>query len=380
MKALVIGMAALFAVHDHLLPACSAWSRTWCCSPTSCVLTALLSMLRRGAVAARHRRHHPHRRHGGGRERADLRTHPRGIAQRRHAAGGASRPASRRRSRRSSIPTSPPSSRAWCCSVFGTGADPAASPVVLSLGILTSDVHRAHGLARAAHADVRRQAQDRQAALDRLTDQGHAQWNFSTRRPTSRSWPHARCGTRCQPCLMIVSFASFFTRGLNFAHRLHRWHQRRGEPSRSDANIEQVRDARRGGRLPRAAGADLRLARATSAIRLPSDRRSAVEVTAPQFEKVADERRSAAQISTARGRGPAGGRRTAQRRDHLAGSDAGADRRLHHPALPHLAPVARRHPRRAARPDPGARRVLGHADARSICRWSRPSSRSSATR
>ena len=40
------------------------------------------------AVAARHRRHHPHRRHGGGCQRADLRAYPRGAAQGRLAAGG----------------------------------------------------------------------------------------------------------------------------------------------------------------------------------------------------------------------------------------------------------------------------------------------------
>jgi len=45
------------------------------------LLTALLSMIARLAVAARYRRHHPHRRHGGGRQRADLRAHPREIAK-----------------------------------------------------------------------------------------------------------------------------------------------------------------------------------------------------------------------------------------------------------------------------------------------------------
>ena len=52
------------------------------------LLTALLSMMRASLSLAGHRRHHPHRRHGGGCQRADLRAHPRGDPQGRVAAGG----------------------------------------------------------------------------------------------------------------------------------------------------------------------------------------------------------------------------------------------------------------------------------------------------
>ena len=145
-------------------------------------------------------------------------------------------------------------------------------------------------------------------------------------------------------------------------HRLHRRHQRRGRlPDRMRTSRRSARAVARR-RLPRAAGADLRLARATSrsACSPPakpprccgrSSRRSSTAVD-PQ-----------AQITDARSRRSAGRRRAAQCGHRVAGGDAGADRALHHPALPHLAAVARRHPRGDARPDPGARRVLGHADA-----------------
>ena len=85
-KALIIGMAALFVfmiIYYQLFGVVA----NLVLLANVVVLTALLSMLRHRAHAARHRRHHPHRRHGGGRQRADLRTHPRGIAQRRFAAG-----------------------------------------------------------------------------------------------------------------------------------------------------------------------------------------------------------------------------------------------------------------------------------------------------
>ena len=82
--------------------------------------------------------------------------------------------------------------------VFGTGAIKGFA-IVLSLGILTSMFTALMGSRALLTLDVRRQAQDRQAG-DRLSEVEERTWNFSTRRPTSRSWPHARCGTRCRRC------------------------------------------------------------------------------------------------------------------------------------------------------------------------------------
>ena len=61
---------------------------------------------RRDADAARHRRHRADHRHGGRRQRADLRANTRGAAQARAASPRRSRPATARRSRRSWTPTS----------------------------------------------------------------------------------------------------------------------------------------------------------------------------------------------------------------------------------------------------------------------------------
>ncbi len=63
------------------------------------------------------------------------------------------------------------------------------------------DVHLAHGQPRAAHAHVRRAAQGRAPVdLKRRAYLKDQTWNFSATRPVSRSWPRARCGTRCRRC------------------------------------------------------------------------------------------------------------------------------------------------------------------------------------
>ena len=159
---------------------------------------------------------------------------------------------------------------------------------------------------------------------------------------------------------MIVSFASFFTRGLNFAIDFT------GGISveaafPNDANIDKIRAGVEAAGYHEPQVQTFGSTRDVT-IRLQSTGESA-EVLRPEVREDPHERRSAGEDHRPRRGRPAGRRRTAQRRHPLAGGHAGADRRLHHPALPHLAPVARRHPRRDARSHPGARRVLDHADA-----------------
>ena len=62
------------------------------------------------------------------------------------------------------------------------------------------DVHLADGQPRAAHAHVRRPAQARAAVDLTAAPARTTPWNFSATRPASRSWPRARCGTRCRRC------------------------------------------------------------------------------------------------------------------------------------------------------------------------------------
>ena len=82
------------------------------------------------ALAARHRRHPAHRRHLGRRERAHQRAHPRGAAQRQHAAGAPSTRATTRPSQRSSTRTSrrsSPRSRSACSAPAPCAASPSCS-------------------------------------------------------------------------------------------------------------------------------------------------------------------------------------------------------------------------------------------------------------
>ena len=91
----------------------SCWSTTRARASTPIVALVLNAVLLIGAMAelrghphpARHRRHHPDHRHGGGRQRADLRAHPRGAASSARRSARRSTSGSSGRSRRSSTPT-----------------------------------------------------------------------------------------------------------------------------------------------------------------------------------------------------------------------------------------------------------------------------------
>ena len=83
--------------------------------------------------------------------------------------------------------------------VFGTGAIKGFA-IVLSLGILTSMFTALMG-SRALLTLMYGGKRKITKLADRLSgvEVTHT-WNSSIRKPTSRSWPHARCGTRCRPC------------------------------------------------------------------------------------------------------------------------------------------------------------------------------------
>ena len=243
--------------------------------------------------------------------------------------------------------------------VFGTGADPG-----LRRGADARhrhfDVHRAHGQPRAAHADVRRQAQGR--AASRSADGAHARGIFhkKTNFPfmaTRKVW------YGLSAVLMLGSFVSFFTRGLNFAIDFT------GGVS-VEATFPKHVGRRRGARRARSRRASTSRRCRPSAHRATS--RSACSPPGrPPTSSAAAVRDGARRASIRARRSP---------RSRWSGPQVGDElrrlsaiwalaftlllhRHLHHPALPHLAAVARRHPRGAARPDPGARRVLDHADA-----------------
>ena len=77
-SALVVGMARAVRVHDHLLPRGRGHRRH---RPllANLFLTVRVHGLCQRAFPAGPRRHRPDHRHGRGRQRADLRTHPRGT-------------------------------------------------------------------------------------------------------------------------------------------------------------------------------------------------------------------------------------------------------------------------------------------------------------
>ena len=90
-----------------------------------------------GADAARHRRPGARHRHGGRRQRADLRAHPRGGARRQDADRRASTPASPAPSSPSPTPSSPRLPARWSCSGWGPGPIRGFA-VTLTIGICTS--------------------------------------------------------------------------------------------------------------------------------------------------------------------------------------------------------------------------------------------------
>ena len=69
--------------------------------------------------------------------------------------------------------------------------------IVLTLGIATSMFTSLHGQPRADHTHVRRAAQAHPSVDLRLPAR-RTNVEFFTSRPASRSWPPARCGTRCR--------------------------------------------------------------------------------------------------------------------------------------------------------------------------------------
>ena len=98
------------------------------------------------ADAARHRRHRADARHGDRRQRADQRAHPRGAAQRRHAAGGDPR---RLRARLGDDLDSNVTTLIAGLALLAFGSGPVRGfAVVHCLGILTSMFSRGVLLAR----------------------------------------------------------------------------------------------------------------------------------------------------------------------------------------------------------------------------------------
>ncbi len=152
-------------VHDHLLPPVRRGREPGAAGQRRRADGAAVHARHR-AHPAGHRRHHPHRRHGGGRQRADLRAHTRGIAQWRIAADRHQGGLREGVFRHCGFERHDVDRRRGVVRVRHRRHQGLRHRVVARHSHV--HVHGAHGFARAAHAHVRRQAQADQAA-DRLT-------------------------------------------------------------------------------------------------------------------------------------------------------------------------------------------------------------------